>query len=68
MSATMQAGAFLVCEADDGAAATAPLDTTVVSESVSIVLEPREYLIHIPAVLLCRRGPGPCSVRAGGMR
>lgn len=49
MSATVQAGAFLVCEADDGAAATAPLDTTVMSESVSIVLEPRD--IEPPAAV-----------------
>lgn len=42
MSATVQADAFLVCEVDDATAATAPLDITVISESVSIVLELRD--------------------------
>ncbi|MFE2878445.1 hypothetical protein ACFXG6_30465 [Streptomyces roseus] len=41
MSATVQTDAFLVCEADDATATTAPLDVTVISESVSIVLEAR---------------------------
>ncbi|MCY0947363.1 MULTISPECIES: DUF6415 family natural product biosynthesis protein [Streptomyces] len=48
MSASAKAGAFLVQDADDPAAAAAPLDVAVIGESITIVLAPYEDLPPAP--------------------